>query len=82
MGNITDGKAKYARKTAPGGTGEAKYNAAKGQMVSNWQKGLAAAGLPPGPLTTQAYQNGISNARYTGGDPNKWEANLRAAMSR
>jgi hypothetical protein len=80
--SVASGREKYARKTGPGSAAAAKYDAAKGQMVANWQAGLSAAGAPPGPLTTQAYQAGISAAAYHGGDPAKWERNFRAAMSR
>lgn len=79
---IAEGEAKYARKTGPGSAAAAKYDSAKGRMVANWQAGLSAAGAAPGPLTTQAYQAGISSAQYRGGDPAKWSRNFRAAISR
>ncbi len=79
--SVATGKEKYARKTAPGGIGAAKYNAAKGSMPSEWAAGLAAAGVTPGPLSTQAYQQGISAAQYRGGDPDKWERNFRRGLS-
>ncbi len=74
--------AKYQRKTAPGGPGEQKYQAKKGQMVQNWQRGLAEAGMPPGPISTQAYQQGVAGAQYRGGNPQKWLENTRAGISR
>ncbi len=79
---VASGKEKYRRKTAPGGIGEAKYNASKGQATQNWSRGLAEAGQAPGPITTQAYQAGISNAQYRGGDADKWERNWRAGISK
>lgn len=77
--SVATGKEKYARKTAAAAD---KWNAAKGRMVQNWQAGMAEAGLTPGPMTTAAYQAGISAAQYRGGNPDKWERNLRAAVSR
>lgn len=73
---------KYARKTAPGGPGEAKFNASKGQATQRWTEGLRAAGFAPGPITTQAYQAGMANAQYRGGDPNKWLRRTQEGMSR
>ncbi len=81
MGSIAGGKAKYARKTGPGGAGAAKFNASKGRATANWVEGLSRAGITPGPLTQQAYQAGMAAAEYRGGDPEKWERNLRAALS-
>jgi len=82
MATIQSGQEKYARKTAPGGVGEAKYNANKANMVQNWVSGLQRAGITPGPMSTQAYQSGVANAQYRGGDPAKWARNLQAALSR
>lgn len=79
---IASGKDKYARNTGPGSAAAGKYDSAKATMVADWQAGLSAAGQAPGPLTTQAYQAGISAAQYKGGDPNKWERNYRRAISR
>lgn len=76
---IAEGKAKYARKTAQGAD---KWNASKGRMQQNWVEGMTRAGLAPGPMTTQSYAAGIQAAQYRGGDPEKWERNLRAAISR
>lgn len=79
--SIATGKARYARKTGPGGIGAAKYDAAKARMPGAWVEGLREAGITPGPLSQQAYQQGISAAQYRGGNPDKWEANLRAGLS-
>lgn len=80
--SLESAQAKYARKTAPGGPGEAKWNSAKGRMVQNWARGLAEAGVTPGPIATQAYQSGIAAAQYRGGSPQKWLENFRAGISR
>lgn len=77
---VTEGKAKYARKTGPDGA--SKWNASKGRMQQNWSEGLARAGTPPGPQTTAAYAAGINAAQYRGGDPDKWERNFRAGIGR
>jgi len=82
MATIESGAQKYARKTSPGGVGEAKWNASKGSMVTNWVEGLTRAGIAPGPISTQSYQQGLASAQYRGGDPNKWARNLRASLSR
>lgn len=79
---LASGKEKYRRKTAAGGIGEQKWNASKAVAASHWTAAMAAAGLPAGPLTQSAYQAGMSAAAYRGGDPDKWERNLREAMSR
>lgn len=79
---MASGKEKYRRKTAPGGPGEQKWNASKAVAAAHWQAGMAAAGLPPGPMTTAAYQSGMAAAQYRGGDAEKWERNLRDAISR
>ena len=81
MATMASAREKYARKTAPGGPGEARYNAAKGRMVAGWQAGLQRFGITPGPISTQSYQAGVAAAQYRGGDPTKWEANLRAGLS-
>ena len=81
MATMESAQAKYARKTAPGGPGEARYNAAKGRMVQNWQAGLQRFGITPGPISTQSYQAGVASAQYRGGDPTKWANNLRAGLS-
>lgn len=80
--SIESGKAKYARKLAAGGTAEAKYNAAKGNMVNNWVKGLSDAGVAPGPISTAAYRAGVSAAVFRGGNADKWERNFRQGISR
>lgn len=80
--SVASGKEKYRRKTAAGGPGEAKFQASKGVAASHWVQSLTAAGIPPGPLSQAAYQSGMSAAQYRGGDPDKWERNLRDALSR
>lgn len=82
MATIESGGQKYARKTAPGGPGEAKWNAAKGSMPARWVAGLQRAGITPGPISQQSYQSGIAAAQYRGGDPTKWATNLRESLSR
>ena len=76
---VAEGKAKYTRKMQ---TAVAKYNAKKGQMAENWAAGLARAGVTPGPVHRAAYQAGIAAANFRGGDPDKWESNFRAGISR
>ncbi len=82
MGSIESGKAKYARKTGPGSSAAAKYNAAKGSMPARWAEGLARAGVTPGPITSSNYQSGIGGAEYRGGDPEKWARNFREGISK
>jgi hypothetical protein len=78
MATIQSAKEKYARKTA---NAAAKWNAAKGRMAGNYASGVAKfLGGPPAASVVSAYQSGIAAAQYTGGDPDKWERNLRAAM--
>lgn len=78
MADIASAKAKYARKTA---NAAAKWNASKGRMAANWSSGMARfLGGAPNSIVTSNYQAGINNATYRGGDPDKWERNLRAAM--
>lgn len=76
---VASGKAKYAAKAA---VAAAKYNAAKGSMPDRWAAGLAEAGATPGPISRQAYQAGLSASTYRMGDPDKWERNFRAGISR
>ena len=64
--SIASGKEKYQRKAA---TAKAKYDAAKASMPGDWAAGLSAAGVTPGPISTQAYQAGIAAAQYRAGDP-------------
>lgn len=79
MATIQSAREKYARKT--GAQGAAAWNAAKGRMVNNYSAGVARfLGGPPAGHIVQAYQAGIAAAQYRGGDPAKWEANLRAKM--
>ncbi len=81
MADIASAKAKYARKTGPGSLAAAKWNAAKGRMQANWGSGMARfLGGSPRAEVVSAYQAGINAAQYRGGDPDKWERNLRAAM--
>lgn len=82
MATLQSGMEKYRRKTAPGGPGEAKFNASKGTAVAHWREGLAAAGMPPGPISTAAYQSGMAAASYRGGDPQKWAERTREGISR
>ncbi len=78
MATLASAKEKYARKTA---AGAAKYNAAKPRMASNYASGMARfLGGPPAGHVVASYQAGINAAQYRGGDPDKWERNLRAAM--
>lgn len=76
---VASGKAKYAAKAQ---VAVAKYNAAKGDMPGRWAAGLAEAGAPPGPISQQAYQAGISAGQYRMGNPDKWERNFRAGIGR
>ncbi len=81
MADIASAKAKYARKTGPGSPAVSKYNAAKGRMAANYSSGVARfLGASPRSEIVAAYQAGINAAQYRGGDPDKWERNLRAAM--
>jgi len=81
MATIQSAKEKYARKTGPGSSAVAKYNAAKGRMTANYGAGMSRflGGSPAGHVLA-SYSAGISAAQYRGGDPDKWERNLRAAM--
>lgn len=80
--SFASGKEKYRRKTAPGGPGEAKFNASKGVATGHWTAALAAAGITPGPISTASYSAGMSASVYRGGDPDKWEQRTREGLSR
>ena len=80
--SVDTGMQKYAAKTGAGSIGAQKWDAAKGQMPGNWAAGLRAAGATPGPLTTRAYQEGISRATYRGGNPDKWRSNFLSGISK
>ena len=80
MATIQSAKEKYARKT--GTTGVANYNAAKGRMAAGYASGISRfLGRPAAGNIVSAYQAGISNAQYRGGDPDKWERNYVAKMT-
>ena len=81
MATIASAREKYARKTGPGSPAVSKWNAAKGRMVANWGRGMSEflGGAVRGDVAA-SYQAGIQAATYRGGDPTKWETNLRAAM--
>ena len=82
MATMSSAKEKYARKTGPGSPAVSKYNAAKARMGGNWRRGMAEfLGAPVNPAVAASYDAGISAANYTGGNPDKWERNLRAAMT-
>jgi len=82
MATMASAKEKYTRKTGPGSPAVAKYNNAKGRMVSNYSSGLTSfLGSPPAAHVVASYRAGIEAAAYRGGDPDKWERNLRAAMT-
>jgi len=81
MATIASAREKYARKTAPGGPGEQKWNAKKGMMPGRWSAGLARFGINPGPLAMQSYQAGIAAAQYRGGDAAEWEDGMRRGLS-
>lgn len=82
MATMASAQAKYERKTGPGSSAVAKYNAAKGRMVSNYASGLTSfLGSAPSNLVVQSYRAGIEAAVYRGGDSEKWARNLRAALT-
>ena len=82
MATLASSKAKYARKTGPGSPAVAKWNNAKSRMGSNWREGMSRYfGTPVRADVAAAYDAGIAAAEYRGGDPDKWERNLRAAMT-
>ena len=82
MATMQSAKDKYARKTGPGSPAVSKYNAAKARMGTNWRRGMAEfLGSAPNAAVSAAYDAGIAAANYNGGDPDKWERNLRAAMT-
>lgn len=79
MATLASAKEKYIRKTA---NAAAKWNAAKGRMSANYPAGIAKfLGSPPAGHVVAAYQAGINSAQYKGGDADKWERNLRAALT-
>lgn len=79
MATIQTAKANYARRTAAGASA---YNAAKGRMSSNYAAGVSRfIGQPVSGQVVSAYQSGIANAQYVGGDPDKWERNYMAKMT-
>jgi hypothetical protein len=79
VATIQSAKEKYARKTA---NAASKWNAAKGRMNSNYASGVARfLGSAPSATVVSNYSAGINAAQYTGGDPEKWERNYRAAMT-
>lgn len=82
IATVASARDKYTRKTGPGGPGAANYNAAKARMPGAWVEGMSRFGMAPGPNSQQAYQSGIAAAQYRGGDPAKWEQNMRASLSR
>lgn len=82
MATLASAKEKYRRKTGPGSPAAAKYNAAKGRMSANYSRGIAEfLGAAPSAAVVQSYQAGVNAANYQGGDPDKWERNLRAALT-
>ena len=81
MATIATAQAKYARKTGPGSSAVASYNAAKGRMTQNYSAGVARfLGGAPAAHIVSSYQAGIAAAEYRGGDPDKWARNYRAKM--
>lgn len=81
MATLQSAQAKYARKTGPGSSAVAAYNAAKGRMTSNYSAGVARfIGGAPAAHIVSAYQAGIAAAEYRGGDPEKWLRNYSAKM--
>lgn len=81
MATMASAKAKYARKTGPGSPAVTKYNNAKSRMSGNFRAGMSEfLGGPVSPAVAAAYDAGIAAAQYTGGNPDKWERNFRAAM--
>lgn len=79
MATLQSAKEKYARKTSAAGP---KWAAAKGRMSANYSSGIARfLGSAPAGHVVAAYQAGINAAQYRGGDPDKWERNLRAALT-
>lgn len=78
IATLQSAKEKYARRMT---NAAANWNAAKPRMSSNWSQGMSAfLGGPVSSTRVSNYQNGINSAQYRGGDPDKWERNLRAAM--
>lgn len=78
MATMASAQDKYARKMA---TAAQAYNAAKGRMTANYQRGVSEfLGGPVAGHVVAAYQAGIAAAQYKGGDPQKWAANYRAKM--
>ena len=84
MATLASGRAKWEGKTQNAGE---KWKSAVGDTGA-WQRGLQAAGVTPGPLSTAAYQAGVG--RVTASDFNqaiagkgqKWEDNFRRGISR
>jgi hypothetical protein len=83
--SITTGRQKWEAKMQTAGQ---KWDAAKSYMPQNWAEGLRAAGASPGPLTSRAYQEGISRISASdfqsavSGKGDKWERNFLAGISR
>lgn len=79
IATLQSAKEKYARKMATAAT---NWNAAKPRMTSNWASGMSSfLGAPVAGHIVSSYQAGINAAQYRGGDPDKWERNLRAKMT-
>jgi hypothetical protein len=70
------------------GNAGAKWDAAKPRMAANFADGLQSIGVSVGPLTRQAYQEGINAtsgsevANRAANGAQKWAANFRASMAR
>ncbi len=85
MGNIQMGQAKWERKMANAGE---RWKAGLAGATQRWAAGLSAAGAAPGPMTTQAYESGISGTsaadfqQSVSGKGSKWAENFRRGISR
>ena len=79
IATLASAKANYARKMA---NAAGNWNAAKGRMKSNWGTGMSNfLGAPVSSVRLSNYSSSIDAAQYRAGDPDKWERNLRAAMT-
>lgn len=65
----------------------AKYDAKTGSMEAHWRSGLSRIGVNPGPVSTAAYDRGISGKgskmerNAIAGARDKWIDNYRSGLS-
>lgn len=85
IATIDMGQRKWERKMANAGE---RWKAGTAGATQRWAAGLQAAGAAPGPLTTQAYEAGLSATSASdfqasvSGKGSKWAENFRRGISR